>query len=74
MSGAGPRGQTEAGWARFDDLGRQPEPSMFDVAGIRSIRRYADNHLEWKVMSDDVARFEQDHFIMNGRVRRKVES
>jgi|TARA_B100002019_G_scaffold266470_1_gene256816 hypothetical protein len=53
---------------------RQPEPSMFDVAGIRSIRRYADNHLEWKVMSDDVARFEQDHFIMNGRVRRKVES
>ena len=47
---------------------------MFDVAGIRSIRRYADNHLEWKVMSDDVARFEQDHFIMNGRVRRKAES
>lgn len=53
---------------------RQPEPSMFDVAGLRSIRRYSDNHLEWKVMSDDVARFEKDHFIMNGRVRRKAES
>lgn len=51
---------------------RQPEPSMFDVAGLRSIRRYSDNHLEWKVMSDDVARFEKDHFIMNGRVRRKA--
>jgi hypothetical protein len=51
---------------------RQPEASMFDVAGLRSIRRYSDNHLEWKVMSDDVARFEKDHFIMNGRVRRKA--
>ena len=50
---------------------RNPEPSQFDVAGISSIRRFTDNHLEWEVAADDVARFEQDHFVQNCRVVRK---
>lgn len=50
---------------------RQPEPSQFDVAGYGSIRRFTDNHLEWRVNGDDVERFEANHFYKNSRVVRK---
>jgi len=50
---------------------RQPEPTQFDVAGYGSIRRFTDNHLEWRVNADDVERFEKNHFYKNSRVVRK---
>ena len=47
---------------------KDKEPSMFVVAGISPIRNFNNGHLEWKVFNDDVARFEQNHFVMNARV------
>lgn len=50
---------------------KDKEPSMFVVAGISPIRNFNNGHLEWKVFNDDVARFEQNHFVMNARVVKK---
>jgi hypothetical protein len=51
---------------------REKEPSMFPVAGINPVRNFSTGRLEYRVKSDDVARFEQNHFVINGRVKRKV--
>lgn len=51
---------------------REKEPTMFPVAGINPIRNFSTGRLEWRVKADDVARFEQNHFVTNGRVKRKV--
>jgi hypothetical protein len=51
---------------------REKEPSMFDVAGIRSTRNFSTGRLEWEVPAEDVERFEQHHFIGIARVVRKA--
>ena len=51
---------------------REKEPSMFPVAGINPIRNFSTGRLEYAVDPDDVARFAQNHFVSNGRVKRKV--
>lgn len=51
---------------------REKEPSMFDVAGVKSIRNFSTGRLEWRVKAEDVERFKKNHFVMNGRVRPKV--
>jgi hypothetical protein len=50
---------------------REKEPSQFLVAGIRPIRNFTNGRLEYKVSSSDVDRFEQNHFVMNGRIVRQ---
>jgi hypothetical protein len=50
---------------------REKEPSQFAVAGVRPIRNFANGRLEYKVPSSDVDRFEQNHFVMNGRIVRQ---
>lgn len=50
---------------------RNQEPTMFEVAGIAPIRNFSNGRLEYKVKSDDVDRFAQNHFVMNGRIVRK---
>ena len=50
---------------------REPEPSMFDVAGYRPIRNFANGRLEYEIPSSDVDRFETHHFIQIHRVVRK---
>lgn len=51
---------------------REKEPTMFDVAGIRPTRNFSTGRLEWEVSGDDVARFEQNHFVQLCRVVRKA--
>lgn len=51
---------------------REKEPTMFPVAGIYPIRNFSNGRLEYEVPADDVARFEQNHFVMNARIVRKV--
>lgn len=53
---------------------REPEPSMFTVAGYNPIRNFAYGTLEWKVKADDVGRFEQNHFFQISRVVKKRET
>lgn len=50
---------------------RKPEPTMFSVAGYRSIRNHSTGHLEWVVPADDVARFEKHHHVVQGRIMRR---
>ena len=50
---------------------REKEPKMYDVAGYNSIRNFANGHLEWIVEADDTKRFESNHFVNRGRIRRK---
>ena len=52
---------------------RNPEPSMFPVAGISPIRNFSNGRLEYKVSADDVDRFSANHFVMNGRIIRKQD-
>ncbi len=61
-------------WSGADHVwyeSKDKEPSMFVVAGISPIRNFNNGHLEWKVFNDDIARFEQNHFVMNARVVKK---
>lgn len=51
---------------------REKEPSMFYVAGIRPIRNFSTGRLEYKVPSEEVDRFVQNHFVTNARIIRKV--
>lgn len=51
---------------------RDREPRQFDVAGIRSIRNFENGRIEFRVPAKDVARFEQNHFVRNGRIVRKA--
>lgn len=51
---------------------REKEPTMFPVAGINPIRNFTNGRLEYRVKPDDVARFEQNHFVQMGRVVRKA--
>lgn len=50
---------------------RKPEPTMFSVAGYRSIRNHSTGHLEWRVRAADVARFEKHHHVVQGRIVRR---
>lgn len=50
---------------------REAEASMFPVAGVSPVRNFTTRRLEYKVAADDVDRFVQNHFVMNGRVVRK---
>ncbi len=49
---------------------REKEPAMFPVAGIGCIRNFQNGRLEYEVSADDVERFEQNHFVVNGRIVR----
>lgn len=51
---------------------RDKEPTMFPVAGINPIRNFSTGRLEYEVPADDLARFEQNHFVMNARIKRKA--
>lgn len=51
---------------------REKEPNMFPVAGINPIRNFSTGRLEYKVPSEDVGRFMQNHFVTNARIIRKV--
>ena len=50
---------------------REKEPSMFEVAGIGPIRNFSTGRLEWEVPAADVDRFMANHFVNNGRVKKK---
>ena len=50
---------------------REKEPSMFEVAGIGPIRNFSTGRLEWEVPASDVDRFMANHFVNNGRVKKK---
>ncbi|NCW67564.1 MAG: hypothetical protein EBV86_03185 [Marivivens sp.] len=50
---------------------REPEPTMFSVAGYASIRNFGTNRLEWEVKFDDLERFMQNHFVKMSRVVKK---
>lgn len=50
---------------------RQPEPSMFDVDGIRPIRNFSTGHLEWEVPADRDENFRQHFFVQTSRVVKK---
>jgi hypothetical protein len=69
--------KTKSAWsaATADDHiwyeSKDKEPSMFEVAGISPIRNFNNGHLEYKVHKDDIARFEQNHFVMNARIVKK---
>lgn len=52
---------------------REPEPSMFSVAGYNPIRNFSRGTLEWKVKADDTGRFEANHFFQMARVVKKRE-
>jgi hypothetical protein len=51
---------------------REKEPTMFPVADINPIRNFSNGRLEYEVPADDVDRFVQHHFVMNGRIVRKA--
>lgn len=51
---------------------REKEPTQFEVAGYRPSRNFSTGRLEFKVRGDDVARFEQNHFVKNSRIVKKV--
>lgn len=50
---------------------RLPEPSMFDVDGIRPIRNFSNGHLEWEVPAERDALFSQHFFVQTSRVVKK---
>lgn len=50
---------------------RHPEPSMFDVDGIRPIRNFSNGHLEWEVPAERDALFSQHFFVQTSRVVKK---
>ena len=51
---------------------REKEPKMYDVAGYNSVRNFSNGHLEWIVDAEDTERFEANHFVNRGRIRRKT--
>ena len=51
---------------------REKEPSSFEVAGYGPIRNTSTGRLEWEVAPNDVDRFMANHFVNNGRVRKKA--
>lgn len=53
---------------------REREPSQFNVCGYKSFRNFSNGRIEFKIPIDDVARFESNHFVSNGRVVRKANS
>lgn len=53
---------------------REREPSQFNVCGYKSFRNFSNGRIEFKIPVDDVARFESNHFVSNGRVVRKANS
>lgn len=50
---------------------RQPEPTMFDVDGIRPIRNFSNGHLEWEVPAERDELFSQHFFVQTARVVKK---
>jgi hypothetical protein len=50
---------------------RQPEPSMFEVDGVRPIRNFSNGHLEWEVPAERDALFSQHFFVQTARVVKK---
>lgn len=47
---------------------RQPEPSMFEVDGIRPIRNFSNGHLEWEVPIERDELFSKHFFVQTARV------
>jgi len=51
-------------------VSRDKEPSQLRVAGYKPIRNFSTGLLEYRIPKEDCARFEANHFVLNGRIQR----